>query len=169
MWCAAVLRRAAKKYHPYRSTTNSAGLWYLTPEVVMLTLVDKEWEREKMTARLLESNLCHGSKSEQPHFQPQSAHLGAGQPVMLTVMTARSWGYFQVVRNRGERSCMITWLSFTMVKQCGIHMSEKPCVQHASDEWYCRVCSAACAHEPRSQRRCYTRCYRFLWVCGTST
>ena len=57
MWSAAVLRYALTKYRPYRSTTNSAGLWYLTPELLMLAMVNKdtsEWEREKMVALLLE-------------------------------------------------------------------------------------------------------------------
>ena len=121
-------------------------LWYLTPGLVVLALVDKdfsEWEREKLAAQLLEF---------------PRPNLGMG--------------YFQAVQSGSEG--WFTSISFTMVEQYGIHPSTTACVQNAIGEWCDTVYSAGCsresAHEPRPKRlgRCYTHCYRSLWLCGTT-
>ena len=115
-------------------------LSYLTPELVVLALVDKdtsEWEKEKMAAQLLEflrPNQLHGGKPGQSHSKQQAAHLAANQPTLLMIMWARSWVIFKLfwVEER-----YFAWLHespslwLNNVAYC-IHMYETTCVWHAS-------------------------------------
>ena len=71
-----------------------------------------------MAAQLLEfprPNQFHGGKPGQTHFKPQADHLAANQPTILTFMTARSWVIFKLFGVK--RFCMVTWISFTIIKQ----------------------------------------------------
>ena len=53
-------------------------------------------------------------------IMPPVSHVSyySNQPALLMFMTA--WFFFQVIQSRGEVFCVVTWISFNMVKQYGI-------------------------------------------------